>query len=168
MSHERQAQGKLRARATCSSYVILGICLGMSAILSIVVIDVRPERFWEWLPMLALGIAAVALTFLWLRTFRLQASRRTLVYRALFSGESRISLSDIVAVRHVLELNPWKHWMKPRHMFEIYTATTHDPTPPLKINLKAFARRDIQDLLNLLDPKIRVQSNSSEDADKNA
>jgi hypothetical protein len=47
--------------------------------------------------MLALGIAAVALTFLWLRTFRLQVSGGTLVYRTLFSGESRILLSDIVA-----------------------------------------------------------------------
>lgn len=35
MSHEWQAEGELRAKAAGSSYVILGICLGMPAILSI-------------------------------------------------------------------------------------------------------------------------------------
>jgi hypothetical protein len=148
----------LRAKAAVSSYVTLGICLGMPAILSIMVIVVRPELFWEWLPMLAFGVVAVALTFLWLRTFRLQVSGGTLVYRTLFSGESRILLSDIVAVRRVLELNPWKHWMKPRHRLEVYTATTHGTTPLLNINLKVFTRRDIQHLFNLLDRKIQVQS----------
>lgn len=54
------------AKAAVGGYVIVGTCFGMPAILAAPVVLLRPEVAGEWLPILYLGLGAVALAFSWL------------------------------------------------------------------------------------------------------
>lgn len=143
----------LAVKADLASYIILGICFGNPAILAGVVIAVRPELFVQWFPVFGGSVFAVSLIFVWLGAFRLQATDSELIYRTLFSGEMRVRLHDVSAVRRVIEFNPWSHWGQPRNRLEVFTGR-EQTTPYMRINLKVFRKGDVAFLLQLFKAKL--------------
>ena len=147
---------ELNARAAIRSYIVLGVCLGMPAILASIAILLRVEGWREWLPVFGGGSLIVATVFLWLGAFRLQISDGMLRYTTLLQSYC-INLGDVRKVRHVLEYDPWKDWGEPRDRLEIYTEAGGQ-TRRVCINLKVFRRKDVLYLLELFRSKLQKRS----------
>jgi hypothetical protein len=142
------------ATASMSAYIILGFCFGLPSFLGASVIAVRPELFHDWLLVIGIDLAVVGMVITWLRKFRLQVTRSELVYRTLFSGETRLQLEEVVRIRKVVDYNPWRNFGKPRNRLEVFIRTNREK-PQLHINLKVFRRGDISHLMTLLPAKTR-------------
>ena len=150
--HSEAGSPELTAKVAVSSFVIIGICFGMPAILASIAIVARVSGWQEWLPIFGGDGLLVASAYAWLGAFRLKIRNGTLQYVTLFRSNS-VDLDQIRKVRHVLEYNPWAHWGEPRDRLEIYTqegVVRHT----FSINLKVFSRNDVTYLLRLFKSKM--------------
>lgn len=122
-----------------SSYVVFAVICGPFIAASIVAVAVSAQL--TWLKMTAVSTGALALSFIWLRRFRLLITADTVTYTSLLGGQRRITRADIIVADFVESTGATESPLT-------FVLRTRDGTE-LRINAKVFSLEAVQALVDL-------------------
>jgi hypothetical protein len=138
-----------QASAAKSTFRIFGSILGVLFLMAIAA-NIREQRSIGALIM----TAALFFGFMiWISAFRLSLREGVLKYRSLFGGLRSIRLSDVERAEYKFA---------PEAAFGPFVQLVLTPHPnagpPVVINMKVFSRADLDNLLDILGPKLITKS----------
>ena len=134
-----------KARTGTSTYLVLGTLIGLP--FSIFLLDALRTRSWSAAALFALPVLGGTL---WLLSYRLQIVNGVVTYRSLFGGKRVIPLADIrTATTATSPTAPFG----PFYRLTLFPASPTDR--PVIINMKVFSRKDLQQVFDILGPKLK-------------
>lgn len=147
------ARHPLVMRAARSAYWILGTMAGAPFTLSIVASTVHRS----WLRAAVICLVAMAVSFLWLGSFKLVLTDEVITYRTFLGGTSSIRLDDIhEVVRMAVRAGGLRYadrFKPPIRLVIVPRASAGERA--MAVNLKVFNRREVAQLLEALDGRLQ-------------
>jgi hypothetical protein len=134
--HELPAE-PLVFRASVSTYVVVGVMFGVTLVLGFAAI-LRNPNFWS---AVALNFMVLALSFVWIASFKLVVANSFISHRTLFTGTRSLALSEIESCE--LALGYEKYWdrFKPPIRLVIQPQQSTGKKP-ISVNLKVLSKSD--------------------------
>lgn len=135
----------LTLRACGSAYLLFSLIGGIPLTLSLL-LALKEPSFWQ---PVGIFFFALVISFLWLRSVRLELTDDTIRYSTLFRRSSSLSLHEIHKAEIKAGLGNYSDRFRPtvRLVIEPFPFVRK---PPMVVNVKVFSRRDIHLLLDVL------------------
>ena len=141
--HELPSETRIM-KACASTYVVFGVIVGVPLVLSLAA-ALRNGSFWS---AVALCLFALALSFVWIASFKIVIANGNISYRTLFTGTRSVALSEIE--RCDLEISS-ENAIKPPIRLVIRPRQSSGKKP-ISINLKVFSKPDVLLLMKVFGP----------------
>jgi len=145
---------KVIIRAGKKIYVVFGIIWSVPLICGMLVLYKDP-LVWQFPVVIAL---MTTFCFFWLRFFKIELSDDGILYRTLWNlGRSKsLAFTEISKVEIKIGIFKYSDRFKPTVRLDLYPNRSVKK-PPIVINMKVFAERDLKTFFDLLGSKgIRV------------
>ena len=143
--HELPSQ-PLIIKACASTYVVFGVMLGVPLLVSLAVALLNGSS-WS---ALAAVLFALALTFVWIASFKLVIANEVISYRTLFTGTRSVALAEIERCYLETGYERGQDPMKPPIRLVIRPRQSTGKKP-ISVNLKVLSRSDALWLRKILE-----------------
>jgi hypothetical protein len=148
-SNEDSLTVETRYRACVSTYLVFGAITGIPFLISLLA-TLKNPTVW---PSVIACFFIMAAVFWWLNTFKIQLSESGVSYRSFFKGAVYLAFSEIKEAKTDVTFS--EVFGPPIRL--VLTPKPNVAKPPIIVNIKVFCRRDVAQLLKILESRITQQ-----------